>query len=123
LTESAPVPAGVIIWTEADRFSAMADFYEMTLGLAPATKRAGHIAFAAGDFRLTIGVHDSIAGRADDPLRIMVNLSVSDLDSTFGRLRNLGVVVIRPPELESWGGWIATLSDPDGNTVQLLQLR
>lgn len=113
----------MIIWTEADRFSAMADFYEVTLGLAPASKRAGHIAFAHGDFRLTIGVHDAITGRAGDPLRVMVNLAVSDIDATFRRLRHVGVAVVRPPELESWGGWIATLSDPDGNTVQLLQHR
>ena len=101
----------------------MADFYEVTLGLALATKRVGHIAFAHGDFRLTIGVHDAVAGRAEDPLRIMINLAVTDLDTTFRRLRDLGVAVIRPPELESWGGRIATLSDPDGNTIQLLQHR
>jgi len=27
-----------------------------------------------------------------------------------------------PPEREHWGGWIATLQDPDGNILQLLQL-
>ncbi len=26
------------------------------------------------------------------------------------------------PEQESWGGWVATFKDPDGNVLQLLQL-
>ena len=32
------------------------------------------------------------------------------------------VPVHRPPERESWGGLVATLRDPDGNFVQLLQM-
>lgn len=117
-----PVPAGVIIWTSADRFDSMATFYRDTLGLIPATSRPEHIAFQHRDFRLTIGVHDEISGPSKDSLRVMLNLAVDDIGASFERLRNLGVSVIRPPETESWGGWVATLSDPDGNTVQLLQL-
>ena len=117
-----PVPAGVIIWTSADRFDSMATFYRDTLGLIPATSRPEHIAFQHRDFRLTIGVHDEISGPSKDSLRVMLNLAVDDIGAYFERLRNLGVSVIRPPEPESWGGWVATLGDPDGNTVQLLQL-
>ena len=100
----------------------LANFYEESLGLVPATKRVGHVAFAHGDFRLTIGVHDALAGRAADPLRIMLNLAVPDIEAAFRTLRDRGVSFMREPELEPWGGWIATLEDPDGNTVQLLQL-
>lgn len=117
-----PIPAGVIIWTEASRFDTLAEFYAGTLGLEPITRRPDHIAFADAGFRLTIGVHNEVRGRAIDPLRVMVNLAVQDIFSTSRKLHDLGVELIRTPELESWGGWIATLSDPDGNTVQLLQL-
>ena len=116
------MPAGVIIWTSGNHFDSMATFYRDTLGLVPATFRPEHIAFQQGDFRLTIGVHDEISGPSNDSLRVMLNLAVDDIASSFERLRNLGVPIIRPPERESWGGWVATLRDPDGNTVQLLQL-
>lgn len=122
VSEPAPIPAGVIIWTESSRFATLANFYEHTLGLVPATRRPDHVAFAFGAFRLTIGVHLEVRGRAIDPLRLMINLAVEDIDKSFMRLRKLGVPFTRPPEPEPWGGWIATLSDPDGNTVQLLQL-
>ena len=32
-----------------------------------------------------------------------------------------GVQFIREPEEESWGGTVATFSDPDGNILQLLE--
>jgi uncharacterized glyoxalase superfamily protein PhnB len=38
------------------------------------------------------------------------------------RLAEAGVEFLRQPEQESWGGWVATFRDPDGNTLQLLQL-
>lgn len=122
MSEPAPIPAGVIIWAESSRFTTLAEFYEHTLGLEPATRRSDHVAFEFGAFRLTIGVHDEIRGRATDPLRLMMNLAVQDIDESFMRLRKLGVSFTRPPEPESWGGRIATLNDPDGNTIQLLQL-
>ena len=33
----------------------------------------------------------------------------------------VGVTFTREPSQEPWGGWIATIRDPDGNVVQLLQ--
>ncbi|MDF1595448.1 MAG: VOC family protein [Acidimicrobiia bacterium] len=122
MSEPAPTPAGVIIWTESSRFATLANFYEHTLGLEPATRRPDHVSFEFGAFRLTIGVHDEVWGRATDPLRLMINLAVEDIAESFMRLQKLGVPFTRPPESESWGGRIATLSDPDGNTIQLLQL-
>ncbi len=122
MSEKPPVPAGVIIWTEASRFDTLAAFYTDTLGLQPISSRPGHVAFAHGSFRLTIGVHNEVQGRATDPLRVMINLAVQDISSTSGRLAAQGVPFLRTPELEPWGGWIATLCDPDGNTIQLLQL-
>ena len=120
MTEHAPIPAGIIIWTEPNRFEVLVDFYVRTLGMTPTSRRVGHVAFSQEGFRLILGVHDEVAGRNADPLRIMVNLAVANIHEAVARLE--GVPLIRPPEREDWGGWIATLSDPDGNTVQLLQL-
>ena len=51
----------------------------------------------------------------------MINLGVDDIHAEHNRLSDAGVVFIRPPERESWGGWVATFQDPDGNLLQLLQ--
>lgn len=128
---------GVLIWTTAERFPALREFYVETLGLTPRHDREHFVNFQwaapvapsesrAGDprphdLRLTISVHAGVEGAARDPLRIMINLEVADIHAVAARLRGAGVEFTRPPEQEPWGGWIATMQDPDGNTVQLLQ--
>ena len=114
--------AGVLLWTTKERHPAMAAFYRDTLGLTPRSDRPGFINFAWGDTRLTVSVHSEIQGEAADPLRIMVNLATPDIHSVAARLAEAGVAFSREPSPEPWGGWIATFNDPDGNTVQLMQL-
>lgn len=114
--------AGVLIWTEAGRFDAMARFYRDLLGLAPRTSKSDFINFDWGGVRLSVSVHDRVSGPSRDPLRVMVNLAVDDIQAAHARLAAAGVVFTRAPEAEEWGGQVATFLDPDGNTVQLLQL-
>jgi predicted enzyme related to lactoylglutathione lyase len=114
--------AGVLIWTEAARFDAMARFYRDTLGLAPRSSRGDFINFDWNGVRLSIGVHDRLHGGARDPLRLMINLDVADIRAVHARLVSAGVAFSRAPEQEDWGGWVATFIDPDGNTLQLMQL-
>jgi catechol 2,3-dioxygenase-like lactoylglutathione lyase family enzyme len=114
--------AGVLLWTAAERFAAMARFYTTRLGLMPRTQKADFVNFDWGGVRLSIGVHDGVAGPASDPLRVMVNLEVDDIRAVHARLAANGVLFSRPPEREAWGGWVATFADPDGNTVQLMEL-
>lgn len=111
--------AGVVIWT-GDLDSLLA-FYRDTLGLTPHSVRPDFVAFRWGDMRLSLGAHSQVAGQAGDPYRIMINLGVEDIHETHRALSARGVAFIRPPEKEHWGGWVATLKDPDGNLLQLLQ--
>ncbi|MSP23025.1 MAG: hypothetical protein EXR66_08495 [Dehalococcoidia bacterium] len=118
--------AGVILWTAADRFPAMREFYRGVLGLEPRSDREQFVSFdwgARGPHapRLTVTVHSQVEDTSHDPLRTMVNLEVDGLDELYTRLREHGVVFVRPPEVEHFGGRIATLRDPDGNLVQLLE--
>ena len=113
---------GVLVWTEAARFPALRDFYVETLGLQPRADRAGHVDFEWGGLRLTIAVHDDLGGTARDPLRVMINFAVEDIEAEHARLKAAGVAFSRPPGREPWGGLVATFADPDGNTLQLLQL-
>jgi catechol 2,3-dioxygenase-like lactoylglutathione lyase family enzyme len=114
--------AGVLVWTEAARYPAMRRFYVETLGLRPRSDRDGFVNFAWGDQRLTVAVHHDVAGAARDPLRLMLNLRVDDIAAVHRRLAAAGVAFARPPESEPWGGRVATFADPDGNTLQLMQL-
>jgi predicted enzyme related to lactoylglutathione lyase len=100
----------------------MAGFYRDVLGLTPRSDRPGFINFEWGGIRLTISTHSEVDGVATDPLRVMVNLEVTDITATASRLAAAGVSFSREPSEEPWGGWIATFDDPDGNTIQLMQL-
>jgi catechol 2,3-dioxygenase-like lactoylglutathione lyase family enzyme len=114
--------AGVLIWTERDRFDAMARFYRDRLGLTPRTSKPGFINFDWSGVRLSVSVHDRVSGSSPDPFRIMVNLLVDDIHAVHARLVKAGVVFTRPPEAEEWGGQVASFLDPDGNMLQLLDL-
>lgn len=112
--------AGVIIWT--DRFPEMLAFYRDVLGLPPRSVKAEFANFDWDGFRFSVAAHDEVHGPARDPLRVMVHFAVSDIAAAHRRLSEQGVAFSRLPEQERWGGWVATFADPDGNTLQLLQL-
>lgn len=113
---------GVLLWTSAERYEPLAAFYRDVLRLPMRTDRPGHLAFEWPDgMRLTLGVHTLVDGPARDPHRIMLNLAAPDIVAVAATLRARGVVFVREPSPEPWGGWIATFADPDGNLVQLLQ--
>ncbi len=114
--------AGVLVSTEVGRFEAMRSFYVDVLGLTPRSDRPGFVNFEWGDRRLTVHTHDEVAGPTTEPHRVMVNLAVQGIEAVVARAAAAGVEVLRPPERESWGGRVASLVDPDGTTVQLLEL-
>ena len=113
---------GVILGTTAERFDAMRRFYVETLSLPVRTDRPGHVNFQWGDIRLTIAWHDGVSGSASDQRRVLLNLAVDDIEAVAAGLRAEGVTFLREPSAEPWGGAIATFEDPDGNTLQLMQL-
>ena len=110
---------GVIIWT--DDLPRLKNFYCEALELDPHSVRPNFVSFKWGNLRLGLGVHPEVEGPARDPHRIMVNFHVTDIHAAYRTLVGRKVDFIRPPEKEHWGGWVATLLDPDGNLLQLLQ--
>ena len=111
---------GVLIWTQD--LDPMLCFYRDTLGMKPHSVRDDIVSFRWGGMRLGVGRHSHVRGKTRETYRIMVNLGVDDIHAEYESLRSKGVRFIRPPEQEHWGGWVATLPDPDGNTIQLMQL-
>ncbi len=114
---------GVLLHTTSERFTAMRAFYVDALGLTPRSDRTGFVNFEFGERRLTIALHDGVAGPSSESARIMVNFEVDDIDATFDRLLAHGAPGIRPPSPEAWGGLVATSADPDGNIIQLMEFR
>jgi predicted enzyme related to lactoylglutathione lyase len=112
--------AGVIIGT--DDLQRLVAFYRDVLGLRPRSVKAESAQFEWDGFRLTISSHSGVKGKNRDPDRIMINFAVQDIAASYERLAAAGVEFRRLPSRERWG-WVATFSDPDGNTLQLLQLR
>ncbi len=110
---------GVIIWTED--LPALRRFYCDTLGLEPYSSRPSFVSFKWGGLRFAIGDHESVHGRARDPYRMMINFDVDDIHTFHAEAAAKGVKFIRTPEQETWGGWVATFLDPDGNMIQALQ--
>ncbi len=111
--------AGVTIWTEdIDR---LLEFCRDVISLKVHRDHYDFVNFVFGDVRLNIGLHDRVKGQSRDPYRVMVSFAVTNILDEYDRLIGKGVEFIRPPEQEDWGGWIATLLDPDGNILQILQ--
>lgn len=101
---------------------ALARFYGDVLGLRR-VKRFADPVFEAGGGFIRILNHSGISGSTAEPARIQINLFVDDVEAEYARAAGWGVRCERPPSRESWGGLVATLCDPDGNFVQLLEMR
>ena len=106
-----------------DQPLALARFYGEVLGLRRVERFADPVFEAAGGF-IRILDHSEISGPTREPVRAQINLFVDDVEAEFARVlgADASVEVQRAPERESWGGLVATLRDPDGNFVQLLEM-
>jgi predicted enzyme related to lactoylglutathione lyase len=77
-------------------------------------------AFEFGDVQLFIEPHSEIDGPTKEPARCIINLDVTDCRAYARQLRDLGARFVR--ELEQMPfGLIATVADPDGNYVQIIE--
>ncbi|MQF64947.1 hypothetical protein FIM04_02360 [SAR202 cluster bacterium AC-409-J13_OGT_754m] len=111
---------GVTIWTS--NIDNMLPFYRDIMKLPLHSNHGDFVAFKFKGFRLNLGLHDKVNGPNSDPFRIMINLGVTDISEEYSRLSKKGVVFMRIPEKEDWGGWVSTFCDPDGNILQLIQI-
>jgi predicted enzyme related to lactoylglutathione lyase len=75
-----------------------------------------------GGFGLVIEHRDDVAAQAPEPGRFIVNFAVDDIHAAAAHLRTLNVTLLVEPE-DRGIGHFATLVDPDGNYVQLIQMK
>jgi predicted enzyme related to lactoylglutathione lyase len=105
---------GVSIWSE--NLNNLLPFYRDVLGLEVTTETPGFVVLGG----LWLGTHSEVHGRNADPARHMIGLTSNNLKGDWERLKGAGVEFVEDPT--DYGTvWIATLKDPEGNLVQLLQ--
>jgi predicted enzyme related to lactoylglutathione lyase len=102
----------------------LAAFYEKVFEKGPDWDMEGYRGFQLGAAAITIGPHDKVKGKSQNPERIMFNLETEDVKEEFERIKAIGgVEVIAEPygdEEEKYEGLVATFADPDGNYFQLM---
>jgi catechol 2,3-dioxygenase-like lactoylglutathione lyase family enzyme len=101
-------------------------FYAQPLGLRVEAdgRDDGYCVFDAGGVDLVVEAvpahapadEQSLVGRFTG-----ISFAVDDLAATHARLTAAGVRFAAAPQLQSWGGHLATLADADGNLLQLVQ--
>lgn len=77
-------------------------------------------AFILGSTQFFVEEHSEVSGPNNDAHRIIFNLDVEDCRGLEEHLNGQGVTWVREVEQMPFG-LIGTLSDPDGNLVQIIQ--
>lgn len=111
---------GAVINITSEHSERLGTWYRDVLQL-PRAEEMGEWAFRAGPLELIIDGHSETRGATSEPSRVLINLLVSDIAAERARLGAAGVSFVREPDREPWGGVIATMTDPDGNYVQLVE--
>ena len=112
---------GATIWSED--LNTLLPFYRDLLGFKVGQQIEGFVVLGDhGTPTLALGTHSEVRGRNLDAARHMVGLSTDDVDADWKRLKAAGVEFVEDPT--DYGTFrIATLKDPEGNLLQLLQPR
>ena len=110
---------GTSIWSQD--LNNLLPFYRDLLNLPVAIQTPGFVLLGEpGVAALGLGTHSEVRGKNADPARHMVGLGTDDADAEWRRLTAAGVEFVEKPT--DYGRLrIATLKDPEGNMVQLLQ--
>ncbi|HWH81297.1 MAG TPA: VOC family protein [Burkholderiaceae bacterium] len=101
-------------------------FYAETLGLQPvaANLEHGYCVFNSGGIQLVVESVPNDAPQEDQRLvgRFTgLSFTVTDVQQTYRSLAAAGVEFTGAPERQLWGGMLATLRDPAGNELQVVQ--
>ena len=98
-------------------------FYRETVQLEPEPGMGEGAFSVGGTAKFLIDGHSETIGPAKEPQRALIDFWVDDVKAERERLEALGVTFIRKEGVEYWGGMISTFLDPDGNYIQLLQMK
>jgi predicted enzyme related to lactoylglutathione lyase len=94
----------------------MKDWYRRAFGVAENEMGA----FDFGGVQLFIEEHSEVSGPTKEPARVILNLNVDDARTLESHLKSQDVHWVREVEQMPFG-LIGTVTDPDGNYVQIIQ--
>lgn len=113
----------------AEEFVTTGSFYEEVLGLTKVFENENHAVFKADNVIVSLwdasAAPDLIApaplAKPDAGSRVVLAVSVNDVDSACRDLAQLGVVTLNGPVDRPWGVRTASFSDPAGHIWELSQ--
>lgn len=113
--------SAVSVWS-AD-LNNLLPFYRDVLGLKVSIQSPRFVVLGEpGGPSVGLGTHSDVRGRNADPARHMIGLATDDLAGDYRRLKASGAEFVEAPtDYETVS--IATLKDPEGNLIQLIQRR
>jgi catechol 2,3-dioxygenase-like lactoylglutathione lyase family enzyme len=118
MTELQTPLVGSILLASTDP-SRLRAWYQRAFDVLPDTD--GFLRF--GEVGLLIVPRDDVAASTAAPARVIINLNVTDARAAAKHLDALKVTWLAPLEYrEPDGAWFGTVSDPDGNYVQIIEL-
>jgi catechol 2,3-dioxygenase-like lactoylglutathione lyase family enzyme len=98
-----------------------AKFYGETLGLEKKYAYSSYVGFECGG--VEIGLIPKLKkGERVAPNSPSIEFLVEDVEKFYIELKNKGVTFIKELHEEPWGGRQATFTDPDGNTLEIVQI-
>lgn len=95
----------------------LADFYKLLLKAENGSNDSVHQTIIGEETMLTIYNDGTVKNNKNQ--NICLVFTVSDIESEYEKLVNLGVEIIEEPELRPWGAKNISLYDPDGNIIYL----
>jgi len=114
--------SGASIWSSD--IQNLLPFYRDVLGLKVVMAEGPYAMLGADSMEqpsLFLGTHSEVHGRNSDPSRHMVAIDSNDIYADVKRLKAAGVEFIQEPS-DNGELLLATLKDPEGNLVQLVQM-
>ncbi|MGH4035008.1 VOC family protein [Actinomycetota bacterium Odt1-20B] len=111
----------IILTPDLDRLAA---FYRALLG-AEETNRVPpegptfFVELRIGEGELGLVSNEKVGIGTDQ--RLLISVTVEDVDALLDRVERLGGQVLGPPNDMPWGQRVAHIKDPDGNRVNLSQ--
>jgi catechol 2,3-dioxygenase-like lactoylglutathione lyase family enzyme len=103
-------------WDAAERF------YSLLLGVGPAfgARSDGYLGFAIENVNILL--------ESEEPAEVPCgrylgfSLEVPDIEAFHTSMTEQGVRFLAPPERQFWGGIMAHVEDPDGNSLSIVQV-
>jgi predicted enzyme related to lactoylglutathione lyase len=112
--------SGATTWSED--LNKLLPFYRDTLGLKPGIETDGFVVFGnpGGEASFALGTHSEVKGENSDPARHMVGFLTDDIEAEVAGLKSKGVEFVS--DIEQFDQvTVATIKDPEGNYIQILQ--